>query len=425
MTERAAGESFIGELRHLLHHLYDPGELAKSPLIELLVLDRQSNPAAALRRALLQAVQTLKPEAVIPPHSNAWRLYHVLVWRYVEQSKQNEVAANLAISPRQLRRLERDAVRVLADHLWLRYDLQAKTTTGEWDRATQETAPQRLEAETPDRSQELQWLKESFPTGLIDIPDLVDAAIRTLAPLAEASNTQIAWQRPENLPSVTGQAAALRQVIVGLLSAAIHTCPSGEVEIVAETDHGEVVLFVQTRHCCGPAHVSSDRIDEQLHMARQFSDLLSAQLDLFFDQTPTQPTLARLALPVAELTTVLFIDDNADTLQLLQRYLVGTRYRFVGTHDPERALALAREQRPQAIVLDIMLPGVDGWELLGRLREHPDLRDVPILVCTILPQEQLAVTLGAAGLIRKPVNRTALLAALNHQMGQPESRSTP
>jgi CheY-like chemotaxis protein len=78
-------------------------------------------------------------------------------------------------------------------------------------------------------------------------------------------------------------------------------------------------------------------------------------------------------------------------------------------------VALAEEITPRAIVLDVMLPGIDGWELVGRLREHPRTRDVPIVICTILPQEQLAMALGAAAFLRKPVAREVLLEVLDQQ----------
>jgi CheY-like chemotaxis protein len=62
-----------------------------------------------------------------------------------------------------------------------------------------------------------------------------------------------------------------------------------------------------------------------------------------------------------------------------------------------------------------MLPGVDGWEILGRLREHPTTSSVPVIISTILLQEDLALSLGAAGFLRKPFTQTALLAALDQQ----------
>ena len=80
--------------------------------------------------------------------------------------------------------------------------------------------------------------------------------------------------------------------------------------------------------------------------------------------------------------------------------------------------------KPRIVLLDVMLPGVDGWELLGRLREHPDLRDLPIVVCTILPMEQFALALGAAAFIRKPVSQEALLTVLDRLSAPPCSASS-
>ena len=117
-----------------------------------------------------------------------------------------------------------------------------------------------------------------------------------------------------------------------------------------------------------------------------------------------------------EQATVLVIDDNADALQLFQRYLSGSRYRFTGAQDAHRGLALAEELVPQVIVLDVMLSKEDGWTLLGQLREHPRTRGIPVIVCTILSQEQLALALGAADFMRKPVSRTELLSALDRQL---------
>jgi CheY-like chemotaxis protein len=64
-----------------------------------------------------------------------------------------------------------------------------------------------------------------------------------------------------------------------------------------------------------------------------------------------------------------------------------------------------------------MLPGCDGWELLGWLRERPSTQGKPIIVCTILPQEGVALSLGAAGFLRKPVSRSDLLTMLDRVVG--------
>ena len=77
---------------------------------------------------------------------------------------------------------------------------------------------------------------------------------------------------------------------------------------------------------------------------------------------------------------------------------------------------MADKISPQIIVLDVMMPHVDGWEILGRLRQHPVTGQIPIIVCTILAQEELALSLGASSFIRKPITRQAFLAALDHQI---------
>ena len=67
-----------------------------------------------------------------------------------------------------------------------------------------------------------------------------------------------------------------------------------------------------------------------------------------------------------------------------------------------------------------MLPDIDGWDMLGRLRAHPKTSDKPVVVCTIMPQEQLALALGAAAFLQKPVSRETLLAELDRLTCQTE-----
>ena len=151
-------------------------------------------------------------------------------------------------------------------------------------------------------------------------------------------------------------------------------------------------------------------------MARQLVQLCPGSLNITTRPGHRAFFEARIELEAGEQVTVLVVDDNQDALQLCQRYLSGSRYRFVGAQGAQAGLEMAAEVEPQIIVLDVMMPEQDGWTLLGRLREHPRLDSVPIVVCTILPQEQLARTLGAADFIRKPVSRSQFLAALDRQV---------
>ncbi len=68
-----------------------------------------------------------------------------------------------------------------------------------------------------------------------------------------------------------------------------------------------------------------------------------------------------------------------------------------------------------------MMPDMDGWEALGRLRQHPLTQHVPVIICTILYEQELALSLGASGYLRKPFTREAFLAALDQlSPGEPD-----
>jgi len=70
-----------------------------------------------------------------------------------------------------------------------------------------------------------------------------------------------------------------------------------------------------------------------------------------------------------------------------------------------------------------MMPGMDGWSLLGRLHEHPATRPIPVLVCTIVAQEEMAIALGATGYLQKPVTRRGFLDALDALVDPPATGS--
>ena len=411
MKDVVATASFVTELRRVLRHLYDPAELRKSPLLE--IFDEAHKRPSTLRRTLTDAIQNMKPEPSIPSCSNAWRIYHTLSWRFVEQSGQKQVAANLAISPRQLRRLEQLSVQELADNLWTRFDLEhmrhpAAPTAREGDR------PDALNAETSGRERELEWLRKSLPSEVVDISKVVKASLETADPLMRELGVQAEYKIPDNPPLMAGQLAPIHQALLNVLTAIARSVPGGRLEIAVENQQRGLCVHVRptTR---GPVHqLPNSDFTEMLNMAHQLIGLLGGTLEISPVQGREQVPAVTLVLSVAQQITVLMIDDNADTLQLFERRLSESRYRFIGARDPEQALDLAEEMAPQIILLDVMLPDVDGWELLGRLREHPATRDAPILICTILPQEQLALTLGAAAFIRKPVSREALLSALDH-----------
>jgi CheY-like chemotaxis protein len=111
--------------------------------------------------------------------------------------------------------------------------------------------------------------------------------------------------------------------------------------------------------------------------------------------------------------TVLVIDDNEGLVKLLDDYLTGHACQVIAATDGPEGLRLAQELVPEAVVLDVMIPGMDGWEVLQRLRHHPQTADIPVIMCSVLDSPELAHSLGASLFLSKPVSRDEVLAALH------------
>ncbi|MBN1810574.1 MAG: response regulator [Anaerolineae bacterium] len=409
-------ETFIEYLRDGLNHLHDAKRLRQNPLVALLGVAHRPDAASALRNTLIKAVESLKPSDDAPSRSRDWRLYDSLFYYYVQQLDQRIVADQLALSVRHLRREQRAALEVLADKLWEQFDLETKSH----EDAGKVPAPAQATPTRPLEVDELAWLKDLPSEKPTDLNKALSEILDLARPLLTQHNAGTKVTIDGDLPNLAVHPVALDQILLSLLNVAIPRSAGGVVQIKAEPLHWAVEVQVQSSGTSASFQPVQEEDASSLEVARQLTVLCGGKLSLEEDSAPFSVVLS---LPALEQLPVLAIDDNADTLQLLQRYTAGTRFRLVGTSDPEQALDLAEKLCPQIIVLDVMMPEVDGWKVMSMLRQHPLTSHIPIVVCTILAQENLALALGASGFVQKPVTRQALLEALNHQaeMTQPAS----
>jgi CheY-like chemotaxis protein len=116
--------------------------------------------------------------------------------------------------------------------------------------------------------------------------------------------------------------------------------------------------------------------------------------------------------------TVLAVDDNPDMHHFYRRCTTGTRYRIIHAAEGKEALEKAKASTPDIIVLDVMLPDVDGWKLLMQLHEDPVTRPIPIIVCSVVREEELALALGAAMHLPKPIEPRRFVEALDQVCSQ-------
>jgi GAF domain-containing protein/CheY-like chemotaxis protein len=116
--------------------------------------------------------------------------------------------------------------------------------------------------------------------------------------------------------------------------------------------------------------------------------------------------------PLTGVGTVLVIDDETAVRDLMQRFLTKEGFRVVTAPGGEEGLRRARELRPDAITLDVMMPGMDGWAVLSALKADPDVADIPVIMLTIVDDRNMGYALGAADYLTKPIDRERVVGVL-------------
>lgn len=119
---------------------------------------------------------------------------------------------------------------------------------------------------------------------------------------------------------------------------------------------------------------------------------------------------------------VLVVEDDDVSAELVSLHVEAAGMRAVRAATGEEGLVLARTASPAAVVLDIRLPGLDGWDVLTRLKSSPGTAHVPVLVVSVLPERGRGFALGAADYLLKPVAREQLLTTLRRVVGDPGAR---
>ena len=107
--------------------------------------------------------------------------------------------------------------------------------------------------------------------------------------------------------------------------------------------------------------------------------------------------------------TVLVVDDDPTAQHIIGTHLARDGYRLLYAGSGQEALDLAREHRPDAITLDIMMPQIDGWTVLHTLKGDPELSDIPVVLVTLNQDRSLGFELGAVAFLTKPVDREELI----------------
>mgnify|MGYP000347785918 CR=1 FL=1 len=120
---------------------------------------------------------------------------------------------------------------------------------------------------------------------------------------------------------------------------------------------------------------------------------------------------------------LLLIDDDPDFVAATKTVLESRHdYKVLTASDGVFGLAIAKAERPDLVILDVLMPREDGWHLLQQLQLMPETANIPVVICSVLRQPQLALALGAKKVLEKPVSQGALLQAVNELLIRKDSQ---
>ncbi len=393
---------FTDLVRDALLHMYDAGYLQTHALLAL-VAPQEAGAATGsrLRQALLDAIEALRPGPDVAPTARAWRLHHILELRYIECRDTAEVMDEVALSSAQYHREHHRALQMVAVMLWERWQ-----ATGRWPAVIGGEQARRAEGIDSVR-REAEGLLHDRPAGRVDLAQVVQDLRRLLQPLCAGRSIDLHLTVPEHLPAVAGERVAVRQLLLVLLSHAVNAVEQGTIAIRVTDQPRQVMVMIG-----GPATNASDHLEVGLRESRPFVEALQGTVSY---RPPLERSVGwtiEVHLPSYARPSLLVVDNNVDFIRLIELYLTGSDWEIIGASTVEEALRYAQQRHPDVILLDVIIPDRDGWDLLLELRHHPSTQDIPVIVCSVLNEPQMATALGASAYLQKPVSQGQLVAML-------------
>jgi signal transduction histidine kinase/CheY-like chemotaxis protein len=286
-----------------------------------------------------------------------------------------------------------------------------------------------------------------------DIPNLLEDVSTTVQLLVQKNSNVLEVRCPANLGAMRADMTKVRQSLFNLLSNASKFTKNGAITLEAAREisamKGDWIVFRVSDTGIGMTPEQQDRVFEAFSQAdastardfggtglgltitKTFCRMMGGDVALtsepgkgttFIIRLPTEvrePNAESVAVSESiaaplnmEGKPVLVIDDDADTRQVLKRFLNRKGFPVECASGGEEGLRLARELHPMAIILDVMMPGMDGWAVLSTLKSEPEVRNIPVVMLTIVDDKNLGYALGATDYMIKPVDRDRLTEIL-------------
>jgi signal transduction histidine kinase/DNA-binding response OmpR family regulator len=275
----------------------------------------------------------------------------------------------------------------------------------------------------------------------VNLAPLIDEVVGTARQLAQQNKNRLVIEAQEKLGALSVDPMRLRQILLNLLSNACKFTSQGEVKLRVRklVDGRNWIEFAVSDTGIGMTPEQQAKLFEEftqadsstarryggtglgLAITRKLARMMGG--DVMVQSAPGKGSIFSVRLPAGSEAAarsatnggrppsgdcVLVIDDDATARELIADHLKADGFSVVTAAGGLEGLKLAKEMRPIAITLDVMMPDLDGWSVLAALRQDAELAEIPVIMVTILDEHRRGVALGAAGYLTKPIDRERL-----------------
>ncbi len=312
--------------------------------------------------------------------------------------------------------------------------------------------------------------KFTWNMAAVSISDVMERAIGATASLLEAKNLHVVRAIEPDLPSVTGDQDRLIQVVINLISNAVKFTDSGSITCAALLrDQDVVVSVIDSGIGIAPAdqpkvfekfkQVGDTLTDKpkgtglglpickeivEYHGGRIWVESEPGHGSTFSFTLPVSGSAVETGLPAARRSvdiesllrqlreraaahepqnkSVLVVDDDPNIRSLLQQELMEAGYSVRLAENGRKALALIREEIPGLVILDVMMPEMNGFDVAAVLKNDPTTMDVPIIILSIVEDKERGYRVGVDRYLTKPIDTASLFHEVDALLGQGKSR---
>jgi CheY-like chemotaxis protein/two-component sensor histidine kinase len=287
-----------------------------------------------------------------------------------------------------------------------------------------------------------------------EVAPLVSEVRSTVEPLVEKNANALLIECPENGGAIHADVTKLRQVLFNLLSNACKFTKRGTITLAVDREKGDGEDWFyfsvkdtgigMTSEQLGKLFQEFQQADASttreyggtglgLAISRKFCRMMGGDVTVKSEQGQGTEFTVKLPADVEtemkkqkedvveteidepiekDASKVLVIDDDASVRDLMRRTLSKEGFHVITAAGGEEGLDLAAKHRPDAITLDVQMPGMDGWDALKKLKSDPELRDISVIMVSMVDEKSTGYALGASEYMTKPIDRDQLATVL-------------